>query len=120
MMKVTRYLIVDPVTGDARTTKRRPKPWWGEIVYRLHINGLFGFDENTSPEDAKRMAYIRYHNNQWLLVNEGITALIDISNEKTPKPVPVGSYVRLQDGLMLSFGQENGARKTRVSLLRAN
>ena len=37
-MKVTRYLIVDPVTGDARTTKRRPKPWWGEIVYRLHIN----------------------------------------------------------------------------------
>lgn len=37
-MKVTRYLIIDPMRGDARTTKRRPQPLWGEVVYRLHIN----------------------------------------------------------------------------------
>lgn len=92
----------------------------GLSLYRWHINGLFGFDENTSPEDAKRVAYLRHHNNQWLLVNEAIEDLSDISDATTPRSIRMGSYISLQDGLILSFGKESGARKTRVSLLRVN
>lgn len=55
-MKISRYLIVDPIRGEARTTKRRPKPFWGEVVYRLHINvpdrwtEVLGEIELTLPE----------------------------------------------------------------------
>lgn len=89
----------------------------GLSLYRWHINGLFNYDENTSAEDAKRLAYICHHNNQWLLVNEGIPELNDISDEYKPKQVPIGHFIRLQNGTVLNFGRDHGARKTRVSLL---
>lgn len=92
----------------------------GFSLYRWHINGLFGYDENTSVQDAKRVAYIQYHNKQWLLGNEAIADLSDISNEEAPIQIPIGSYIKLSDGLMLNFGKDNGARKTRISLLRPN
>lgn len=93
--------------------------WDGLSLFRWHVNGLFGYDENTTPEQAKRVGYIQYHNGQWLLVNEAIADLNEITNPQAPKKIPMGAYTRLVDGLILSFGQDNGARKTRVSILRS-
>ncbi|XEI31265.1 kinase [Aeromonas veronii] len=91
--------------------------WDGLSLYRWHINGLFGYDENTSEEDSKRVAYIQYYNHKWLLVNEAIADLTDVSNEKNPVPIGIGSYITLRNNLVLSFGKEHGARKARVSLI---
>lgn len=123
----TRYDKEIPVLDDLmflrnnqyHCEQKRIVGWDGFSLYRWHINGLFGYDENTSTEDAKRLAYIRYHNQQWLLVNEGIANLQDLTMSSSPKLIAKGSYIRLQNGLVLSFGNENGARKTRITLTRA-
>jgi hypothetical protein len=123
----TRYDKEIPVLDDLmflrnnqyHREQKRIVGWDGFSLYRWHINGLFGYDENTSTEDSKRLAYICYHNQQWLLVNEGIANLQDLTMPSSPKLIAKGSYIRLQNGLVLSFGHENGARKTRITLTRA-
>ena len=37
-MIVQRYLVVNAMTGEARTTKRLPRVGFGEVVYRLRVD----------------------------------------------------------------------------------
>jgi hypothetical protein len=73
-------------------------------VYRWHaFNGML----NDGMTDKTRMAFIAFHQNKWLLVNENLTTLTSPGGNIVPK----GQAVELKEGVsfMLST-QENGIR----------
>lgn len=51
-MKVTRYLVVSS-DGEARTTKQRPRPQFGQVAYRLNITVPDGWKQVVGDIDVE-------------------------------------------------------------------
>ncbi|VTR59739.1 Uncharacterised protein [Serratia fonticola] len=60
------------------------------------------------------MGYFVFHNDQWWLVNEGISGLLSLP-DKTP--VAIGDKLALNDGVQFVLSTEEGGRLVVVQLV---
>jgi len=94
-------------TGNFRPDNHRLMVWTGQSLFRWHTNSLVAPNERLGDAERQRVGYFVFHNNEWWLVNE---KLLDLADAATKAPVPVGSKVRLADGVQLLMERADGGR----------
>lgn len=102
------------VQGNFRTDNHRLMVYSGQSVFQWHSSRLVVPNEKITPEQAKRVGYFVFHNDEWLFVNERLPSMKDLTNQVD---VPIGGKVALKDGGQLLFGKELGGRLAVVQMV---
>ena len=82
-------------------------------LHQWHSNRNIVRNEQLSTIQRVRDGYFSFYNGKWVFVNEKLTSLKDVSEDKE---VPIGSFVELNNGKKLLLSKEKGGRVAIVSL----
>ena len=88
----------------------------GQSLFPWHVNRNIVPNERLALEERKRVGYFIFHNNNWLLVNERMPDLVDLTQKQ---PIPVGCRIVLKENSRILFSKENGGRVALVQLVDA-
>lgn len=88
--------------------------WRGQSLYAWHVNRQIDPNEQISDEQKKMVGYFVFHNDQWWLLNEGLSGLISLPVRKT---VGIGEKWLLEDNTQYILSSEDGGRLVVVQLL---
>jgi serine/threonine protein kinase len=101
----------------------RPNVWKPEnqilVVYnnstlhQWHTNKNIVRNERLTDAQKSRVGYFSFFNNKWVFVNEKLTSLKDVTEDKE---VPIGSMVDITDGKKLLLSKEEGGRVAIISI----
>ena len=75
-------------------------------------------NEKLTAEQKKRVGYFSFHNGQWLLVNEALPTMFDVTGGKK-EPVAIRSSVALTENRQILLSEEDGGRLVQVQLVSA-
>ena len=100
--------------GSFKPDNHRLMVYSGQSLYPWHVNRLVFPNERMSTTQKKRVGYFLYHNDKWLLVNENMSDLTEVSSKKA---IAIGESVELKDGAQILFSKENGGRLAQVQLV---
>jgi hypothetical protein len=59
------------------------------------------------------VGYFTYHQDQWVLVNQKLTSLRDLTEDKD---IPINTMVEIRDGKKLLLSKEEGGRVVVVTM----
>ncbi|MBQ9372612.1 MAG: serine/threonine protein kinase [Thermoguttaceae bacterium] len=96
-----------------RPEGRRLVVWSGQSLYEWHRDRMVTANEKLEESKKKRLGYFQYYNGKWMLVNERMD---DLTNLTTKQPVPRGQYVELTNGLQLQLSKSPTGRIVNVQL----
>ena len=82
-------------------------------LHQWHSNRNIVRNEQLSTIQRVRDGYFSFYNGKWVFVNENLTSLKDVSEDKE---IQIGSFVELNNGKKLLLSNENGGRVAIVSL----
>jgi serine/threonine protein kinase len=101
----------------------KPNVWKPEnlrfVVYNNTTLHLWHSDRNVVRNEKLtnyqkiRVGYFSFYNNNWVFVNEKLTSLKDVTEDKE---VPLGSMVDITDGKKLLLSKEEGGRVVIISI----
>ena len=100
--------------GNFRPDNHRLMVYSGQSLFVWHTNRDIYPNEKLNDAQKKRVGYFVLHDNNWLLVNEGMPDLLDV---KTKTPVPIGGNIALTDGLQLLLSKESDGRLVIVQMV---
>ncbi|MDQ0109442.1 serine/threonine protein kinase [Chitinophaga terrae (ex Kim and Jung 2007)] len=84
-----------------------------QYLFQWHANRNVVRNERTSEEQKIPVGYFVFHQQQWVLVNQRLTSLKDLTEDKE---IPIGGMVALTDGKKLLLSREEGGRVVIVTL----
>jgi hypothetical protein len=64
-------------------------------------------NEKLTSEQKVPVGYFTYHDNKWVLVNQKLPSLKDLTNDKE---IGIGTMVDITDGKRLLLSAEDGGR----------
>ena len=76
-------------------------------LYPWHIDTKLFPDEKLSAENKKPVGYFSFHKNKWILVNQDINDMIDLTNNKN---ISVNTAVELKDGKQIYISRGNSEK----------
>ena len=82
-------------------------------LHQWHSNKNIVRNERLTDTQKVRVGYFSYHNNNWVFVNEKLTSLKDVTEDKE---VSIGSMVEITDGKKLLLSKEDGGRVVIISI----
>ena len=86
-----------------------------DLILQLSKSSIYSTKpERTTDEQKKRVGYFVFHNDQWWLVNEGLSGLILLPDRKK---VGIGEKLLLEDNTQFILSSEDGGRLVVVQLL---
>lgn len=101
----------------------KPNVWKPEnqrlVIYNNSTLHLWHSDKNIirnerlTEAQKVRVGYFSYYNGKWVFVNEKLTTLKDVSEDKE---IPIGSMVELSEGKKLLLSKEEGGRVVIISI----
>lgn len=100
--------------GSFRPDNHRLMVWTGQSLYQWHSNNLIAPNEKLSEAQRKRVGYFIFHDDKWLLVNEGLHDMMDVS---TKDIVPIGGKIELTDGRQILLSKGDGGRLIVVQMV---
>jgi len=86
----------------------------GQSLFRWHSNRNVFPNERLTPDQRKRVGYFQLHQGNWILVNEGLAGMKDVTANRD---VPIGGYVVLSEGQQVVLDREDGGRLIHVQLV---
>lgn len=87
-----------------------------QYLYPWHVNRTVFPNEKLTAEQKKPVGYFVLHGGRWVLVNQQLPAMKDVT---AGKDVPVGAMVELIDGMQLLLSPEDGGRLVQVQMVRS-
>jgi hypothetical protein len=87
-----------------------------QYLFQWHVNRNLIRNEKLSTEQKQPVGYFSFYQDKWVLVNQTMMGLKDLSNNT---PVPVGSMVELVHGHQLLLSAEEGGRLVLITLVNA-
>ncbi len=78
-----------------------------QYLFQWHANRNIIRNERITVEQKIPVGYFTFHNNRWVLVNQKLTSLKDVTEDRE---IPVGAMVELTDGKKLLLSKEEGGR----------
>ena len=84
-----------------------------QYLFKWHVNRNVVRNEKLQSIDKVPVGYFTYHQDKWVLVNQKLDSLKDLTEDKE---VPTGSMVELTDGKRLLLSGEEGGRVVLVTL----
>ena len=70
-------------------------------------------NEKLTDAQKARVGYFALHNHKWVFVNEKLTSLKDLTEDKE---IPVGSMIDITEGKKLLLSNEEGGRVVLISI----
>ena len=84
-------------------------------LYPWHISRSVFPNERLTAHQKKPVGYFVFHDGRWLLVNQTLPGLKDITSGEE-KPIPPGSHVILENNQKLLLSPEDGGRLVHVRI----
>lgn len=100
--------------GNFLPDNHRLMVYTNQSLFAWHTNRYIQANERLSAIYKHRLGYFVLHQSQWYLVNERMHNLMDANNKE---PKPVGSQIKLYDGLQLLIGRESGDRLFHIQMV---
>jgi len=85
----------------------------GSTLHQWHSNKNIIRNERLTDKEKVREGYISFHNKKWVFVNERLTTLKDINEDKE---IPIGSMIELTEGKKILLSKDDGGRLIIVSI----
>lgn len=82
-------------------------------LHQWHSNRNLVRNEKLTDVQKSRVGYFSYYNNKWVFVNETLSSLKDVSDDKG---IPIGSMVEITNGKRLLLSKEDGGRVAIISI----
>jgi hypothetical protein len=84
-----------------------------QYLFSWHVNRHIVRNERLTSEQKVPVGYFTFHNDKWVLVNQKLTSLKDLTEDKE---IPVGAMVDITDGKKLLLSDEEGGRVAMVTI----
>ncbi len=78
-----------------------------QYLFQWHVNRNIARNEKLTVEQKIPVGYFTFHNNKWVLVNQKLTSLKDLTEGKE---IGINEMVELTDGKKLLLSKEDGGR----------
>ena len=103
--------------GSWRPENHRLMVYHDQYLFGWHVNRNLHRNEHLTEAEKKPVGYFSFQRGRWLLVNQTLGSLRDLSTETD---IPVGSMVELTAGKKLLLSREEGGRVAVISLANAD
>jgi len=100
--------------GTWKPENHRLMVYKDQYLFEWHVNRNLIRNEKLTADQKKPVGYFSFHNNKWVLVNQHLKGLKDITNNKL---IPIGSMVELVHGNQLLLSAEEGGRVVLISIV---
>lgn len=84
-----------------------------QYLFNWHVNRNIVRNEKLTAEQKIPVGYFTYHGDKWVLVNQKLSSLKDLTDNKD---IPVGTMVDITDGKRLLLSSDEGGRVVVVTL----
>jgi serine/threonine protein kinase len=84
-------------------------------LHLWHTNKNIIRNEQLTDPQKKRVGFFSYHDNKWMLVNENLLSMKDLTDDKE---IPIGAMLELTNGKRILFSKEAGGRLVIVQLVK--
>lgn len=84
-----------------------------QYLFNWHVNRNVQRNERTAPKDKIPVGYFTFHENKWVLVNQKLETMKDLTENKD---VPINTMVELTQGKKLLLSSETGGRLVLVTI----
>jgi len=78
-----------------------------QYLFPWHMNRNIVRSEKLTPEEKVPVGYFTFHQGRWVLVNQKLDTLKDLTLDKA---VPIGTMVDIIDGMRLLLSERDGGR----------
>lgn len=78
-----------------------------QYLFQWHVNRNIARNEKLTVKQKIPVGYFTFHNNKWVLVNQKLTSLKDLTEGKE---IGINEMVELTDGKKLLLSKEDGGR----------
>lgn len=82
-------------------------------LHKWHVDRNVIRNEKLTNDDKKRLGYFAFHNGKWLFINESLSKLKDLTNDKE---IPVGQAVEICHGNKLLLANEKSGRVATITI----
>lgn len=82
-------------------------------LHQWHSNRNVIRNEKLTDKEKISDGYFAFHNNKWVFVNQKLTSLKDVTEDKE---IPIGSMVEITNGKKLLFSKEDGGRVAIITI----
>ena len=84
-----------------------------QYLFQWHVNRNIIRNERLNAEDKIPVGYFTFHNQKWVLVNQKLNSLKDVTEGQE---IPIGGMVELTDGKKILLSTEAGGRLVYISM----
>ncbi len=84
-----------------------------QYLFQWHVNRNVIRNEKLTDAQKIPVGYFTFHNGKWVLVNQKLTSLKDLTENKE---IPINSMVELTDGKRLLLSNEEGGRVVFITM----
>lgn len=87
-----------------------------QYLFKWHVSRKVIRNENLTMQDKMPAGYFAFHQGKWVLVNQSLSGMKDITEQKD---IPPGSMVELTNGKKILLSPEEGGRLIYVTMVDA-
>jgi len=84
-----------------------------QYLFQWHINRNIARNERLTAEQKVPVGYFKFHNKKWVLVNQEMTGLKDLTEDRL---IAINEMVELADGKKLLLSKEDGGRVVVITM----
>lgn len=84
-----------------------------QYLFQWHVNRNTIRNERITAAQKVPVGYFVFHQGKWVLVNQQLTSLKDLTEDKE---IPIGAMVELTDGKRLLLSREEGGRVVIITI----
>jgi serine/threonine protein kinase len=99
--------------GVWKPENHRLMVYHNQYLFRWHTDRNIARNEKLTTEQKVPVGYFTFHNGRWVLVNQELDSLKDLTEDKD---VPKGSMIELTNGKKLLLSREEGGRIVIVTM----
>ena len=102
--------------GNFRPDNHRLMVYTNQYLYPWHVSRKITPNEKLTAQQRKPVGYFVFHQGKWLLINQTLAGLKDVTANQ---PVPPGQALELSDGQQVLLSPEDGGRLLHVQMVKA-
>jgi serine/threonine protein kinase len=85
-----------------------------QYLFKWHVTRKVIRNEGLKPEDKKPVGYFVFHQNKWMLVNQTLTSMRDLTEQKD---IPPNTMVEITNGKKILLSDEEGGRLLYLTII---
>ena len=102
--------------GQFSPDNHRLMVYHNQYLFPWHVNKRIFPNEKLHEDNKKPVGYFSFHKGRWVLVNQTLPQMKDLSNSKE---IPIGAMTELKDGKQIMLSPDEGGRLIYVQMVNS-